>query len=108
MSGKSKGLILIQRVLVWTLYFFAGFILYSNQGILPSMIITFSRIIYPLSIFWLQIRIKKRSNFLPIDSKMTTSQLWFNLLPVIASLLTVIFSIINTFLYIFGRIINLS
>jgi len=52
------------------------------------MIITFSRIIYPLSIFWLQIRIKKRTNFLPIDSKMTTSQLWFYLLPVIASLLT--------------------
>ena len=106
MSGKSKRLILIQRVLVWTLYFFSGFILYSNQGILPSIIITFSRIIYPLSIFWLQIRIKKRTNFLPIDSKMTTSQLWFNLLPVIASLLTVIFSITNTFLYTFGKFIN--
>ena len=81
MSGKSKGLILIQRVLIWALYFFSGFILYSNQGILPALIITFSRIIYPLSIFWLQIRIKKRTSFLPIDSKMTTSQLWFNLLP---------------------------
>jgi len=70
------------------------------------MLITFSRIIYPLSIFWLQIRIKKRTNFLPIDSKMTTSQLWFNLLPVIASLITVILSITNTFLYILGKIIN--
>ena len=106
MPGKSKQLILIQRVLVWTLYFFSGFILYSNQGILPSMIITFSRIIYPLSIFWLQIRIKKRNKFLPIDSKMTTSQLWFNLLPVIASLLTVIFSLTNAFLYIFDKFIN--
>ena len=106
MSGKNKGLILIQRVLVWTLYFFSGFILYSNKGILPSMIITFSKIIYPLSIFWLQIRIKKRNNFLPIDSKMTTSQLWFNLLPVIASLLTVIFSLTNCFLYILGKLIN--
>ena len=106
MSGKSKGLILIQRILVWALYFFSGFILYSNQGILPSFIITFSRIIYPLSIFWLQIRIKKRANFLPIDSKMTTSQLWFNLLPVIASLLTVIFSLTNSFLYILGKLIN--
>ena len=106
MTNKRKALILIQRVLIWTLYFFSGFILYSNQGILPSMIITFSRIIYPLSIFWLQIRIKKRSNFLPIDSKMTTSQLWFNLLPVIASLLTVIFSLTNTFLYILGKSIN--
>jgi hypothetical protein len=106
MSSKRKGLILIQRVLVWTLYLFSGFILYSNKGILPSNIITFSRIIYPLSIFWLQIRIKKRTNFLPIDSKMTTSQLWFNILPVIASLLTVIFSLTNVFLYILGKLIN--
>ena len=106
MSGKSKRLILIQRVLVWALYFFSGFILYSKQGILPSIIISFSRIIYPLSIFWLQIRIKKRTNFLSIDSKMTTSQLWFNLLPVIASLLTVIFSLTNAFLYILGKLTN--
>ena len=106
MSGKSKGLILIQRVIVWALYFFSGFVLYSKQGNLPSTLITFSRIIYPLSIFWLQIRIKKRTNFLPIDSKMTTSQLWFNILPVIASLLTVIFSLTNSFLYILGKLIN--
>ena len=106
MSSKSKELILIQRVLIWTLYFFSGFILYSKKGILPSMLITFSRIIYPISVFWLQIRIKKRTNFLPIDSKMTTSQLWFNLLPVIASLLTVIFSLTNSFLYILEKLIN--
>ena len=106
MSNKSKVLILTQRTLVWTLYFFSGFILYSNKGVLPSIFITFSRIIYPLSIFWLQIRIKKRTNFLSIDSKMTTSQLWFNLLPVIASLFTVIFSLINAFFYILGKLIN--
>ena len=106
MSSKSKGLILIQRVLIWTLYFFSGFILYSKKGILPPIIITFSRIIYPISVFWLQIRIKKRTNFLPIDAKMTTSQLWFNLLPVIASLLTVIFSLTNGFLYILEKLIN--
>ena len=106
MSGKSKQLILIKRILIWTLFFFSGFILYTKKGILPNMFITFSRIIYPLSVFWLQIRIKKRTNFLPIDSKMTTSQLWFNLLPVIASLLTVIFSLTNVFLYILGKLIN--
>ena len=106
MPNKSKGLILIQRVLIWTLYFFSGFILYTKKGTLTSTLITFSRIIYPLSIFWLQVRIKKRTNFLPIDSKMTTSQLWFNLLPVIASLLTVIFSLTNAFLYILGKLIN--
>ena len=106
MSSKSKGLILIQRILIWALYFFSGFILYSKKGNLYPLLITFSRIVYPLSIFWLQIRIKKRTNFMPIDSKMTTSQLWFNLLPVLASLLTVIFSLTNAFLYIFGKLIN--
>ena len=106
MSSKSKRLILIKRVIVWTLYFYSGFLLYSNKGFLPYKLITFSRIIYPLSIFWLQIRIKKRTNFLPIDSKMTTSQLWFNLLPVIASLLTVILSLTNVFLYILEKLIN--
>ncbi len=106
MSSKSKRLILIQRVLIWTLYFFSGIILYSKKGILPYTFITFSRIIYPLSIFWLQIRLKKRTKFLHIDSKMTTSQLWFNLLPVIASLLTVIFSLTNAFLYVLGTSIN--
>ncbi|MBO6975787.1 MAG: hypothetical protein JJ844_08860 [Prochlorococcus marinus CUG1435] len=106
MSRKSNDFILVQRVLIWALYFFSGFILYSEEGILPSTLIIFSRIIYPLSIFWLQIRIKKRTNFLPIDSKMTTSQLWFNLLPVIASLITVIFSLTNAFLYILEKLIN--
>ena len=106
MSSKSKVLILIQRILVWTLYFFSGFILYSKKGILPSMLITFSKIVYPLSIFWVQIRIKKRTKLMPIDSKMTTSQLWFNLLPVFASFLTVIFSITNALFYIFEKLIN--
>jgi len=105
-SSKSKRFILIQRVLIWTLYFFSGYILYSKKGTLPYILITFSRIIYPISVFWLQIRIKKRTNFLPIDSKMTTSQLWFNLLPVIASLLTVIISLTNGILYILEKLIN--
>ena len=104
MKSKSKGVILIQRMLVWAIYFYSGFLLYSNKGFLPSTLITFSRIIYPLSIFWLQIRIKKRTNFLPIDSKMSTSQLWFNLLPVVASLLTIIFSLTNSFLYILEKL----
>ena len=107
MLSKSKELILFQRILIWALYFFSGFILYTNNATLPSYLITFSRIIYPLSVFWLQIRIKKSTNFLPIDSKMTTSQLWFNLLPFVASLLTVIFSLTNVFLYILGKLINL-
>ena len=107
MFNKSKRIIFIQRMLVWIIYFFSGFILYSDKGSLYPFLISFSRIVYPLSIFWLQIRIKKRTKFLPIDSKMTTAQLWFNLLPVIASLLTVIFSVTNASLYILEKIINL-
>ena len=106
MKKKGNTIILIRRLVIWALYFFAGIILYSNKGNLNSFLITFSRIVYPLSIFWLQIRIKKRTNFLPVDSNMTTSQLWFNLLPVFASLLTVIFSLINAFLYVLGALIN--
>ena len=106
MLKKSKGIILIKRMLIWIFYFFSGFILYSKKGSLYPSLITFARIVYPLSVFWLQIRIKKRTNFMPIDSKMTTSQLWFNLLPVFASLLTVIFSLTNVFLYIFEQLIN--
>ena len=106
MLRKSKVIIIIQRMLVWALYFFSGFILYSNKGSLYSFLITFSRIFYPLSIFWLQIRFKKITKFLPIDSKMTTSELWFNILPVVASLLTVIFSLINALLYILEKLIN--
>ena len=106
MFTKRTGVIIIQRILIWFLYFFSGIILYSKKGTLYPFLITFSRIIYPLSIFWLLIRIKKRSKFLTIDSKMTTSELWFNLLPVVASLCTVIFSLTNTFLYILEKIIN--
>ena len=101
---KSK---LIQRILIWLLYFYSGFVLYSNKGVLYSFFITFSRIVYPLSIFWLQIRIKRRNHFLNINSSMSTSQLWFNLLPIIASVSTVILSLTNAFFYILLKFINI-
>ena len=97
---------IIQRTIIWVLYFYSGFVLYSNNGVLYSFLITFSRIVYPLSIFWLQIRIKRKNHFLNIDSSMSTSQLWFNLLPSIASISTVILSLTNAFLYILGKFIN--
>ena len=100
MSKRSKKLLLFQRSLIWFLYLFSGYILYSKKGYLFSKFITFTKVIYPLSIFWLQIRIKKTGNLLPIDSSMKTSQLWFNLLPVLASFITVIFSTLNTLFYI--------
>ena len=106
MSSKNKEILLLQRLFIWILYLFAGFILYSQKGYLFSSFITFAKVIYPLSIFWLQIRIKRKDNLLPIDSTMTTSQLWFNLLPVLASFITVLFCILNVFLYITEKIIQ--
>ena len=105
MSNRSKKLLLLKRSLIWFLYLFSGYILYSKKGYLFSVLITYSRVIYPLSIFWLQIRIKKLGKFIPIDSSMKTSQLWYNILPVIASLITVILSLLNSIFYITDKFI---
>ena len=106
MVRKSKKKILLKSLSIWILYLLSGFILYTKESNLYSFLINFTRILYPLSIFWLQIRIKRKSNFLPIDSSMSTSQLWFNILPVLASLLAVIFSITNLFLYLLEILIS--
>ena len=105
MRSKNKKILFFKRLLIWVLYLFSGFILYTKNGYLFSFLITFTRVIYPLSIFWLQIRIKGKSNFLPIDSSMTTSQLWFNILPVLASVVTLILSILNLLLFITEKLI---
>tara|TARA_Y200000002_G_C22497283_1_gene585583 strand:- start:24 stop:341 length:318 start_codon:yes stop_codon:yes gene_type:complete len=105
MISKNKEILIIQRSLIWILYLFSGYLLYSKEGYLFSIFITFAKVIYPLSIFWLQIRLKKSSNFLPIDASMKTSELWFNLLPVIASFITVILSLLNTIIYIMDKFI---
>ena len=105
MSSKYKEILLFQRLFIWILYLFSGYILYSRKGYLFSSFINFARVVFPLSIFWLQIRIKRKSNFLPIDSSMTTAQLWFNLLPVFASFITVILSLLNALLYLKDKLI---
>ena len=95
MVSKNKQIIIFQRLFIWILYLFSGYLLYSKEGYLFSELITFAKVIYPLSIFWLQIRIKKSGNFLPINTDMKTSELWFVLLPVLASFITVILSLLN-------------
>ena len=105
MSSKNKQTVLFQRLIIWVLYLFSGYILYFKKGYLFSFLITFAKVMYPLSIFWLQIRIKRKSKFLPIDSSMTTSQLWFNLLPVLASFITVFLSLINLLFFITYKLI---
>ena len=105
MFSKNKEILLFQRLFIWLFYLFSGYVLYSKKGYLFSSFITFAKVIYPLSVFWLQIRIKRKANFLPIDSAMTTSQLWFNLLPVLASCITIILSTLNAILYIIDKVI---
>ena len=104
MSRNKKEILLFQRLFIWVLYLLSGYILYTKKGYLSSFFIYFARTIYPLTIFWLQIRIKRKSNFLPIDSSMATSQLWFNLLPVLASIITVILSLLNALLYLIDQV----
>ena len=105
MSSRNKQILVLKRLFIWVLYLFSGYILYSKKGYLFSKFITFAKVIYPLSIFWLQIRIKRSEKFLPIDSAMKTSQLWFNLLPVLASFITVVLSILNTIFYLIDKVI---
>ena len=105
MIYKKKEFLFLKRLFFWLLYLFSGYILYSKQGYLFSFLIIFTKVIYPLSIFWIQIRINRKSNLLPIDSSMATSQLWFNILPVLSSFITVILSLLNLLLYIFDKFI---
>ena len=105
MINKNKKNVIFQRLFIWIIYLFSGFILYTKKGYLFSFLITFAKVIYPLSIFWLQIRIKRREDLLPIDSSMSTSQLWFNILPVLSSFLTVILTLLNSILFIMQKLI---
>ena len=100
MRSKSKKVLLFQRLLIWVIYLFSGYILYSQKAHLFSFLIIFAKVIYPLSIFWLQIRLKKQGNLLQIDTSMTTSQLWFSILPVLASFITLISSLSNLIFFI--------
>ena len=99
MSRRNKEILVLKRLFIWTLYLFSGYLLYSNKTYLYSFLVTFAKVIYPLSIFWLQIRLKTKGRILPIDSSMKTSQLWFSILPVLASFITVLLSLLNTLLY---------
>ena len=105
MVSKNKDILIFKRLLLWAIYLFSGYLLYSRKGYIFPYCITFAKIIYPLSIFWLQIKFKTKEKLLPIDSSMTTSQLWFNILPVLASFITVILSVLNTLLYIKDKLI---
>ena len=94
MTIKKRNLKIFIRILIWLTYLLSGILLYSENIILPLSLETFAKLFYPLSIFWLQIRIKNKEPWLPFTDSMSTSQLWFRLIPILASLLT--FFIVTT------------
>ena len=94
MPIKKGSLKILTRISIWLFYLLSGYFLYSENLILPIFLGTFTKLVYPLSIFWLQIRIKNKEPWLPFTDSMSTSQLWFRLIPILASLLT--FFIVTT------------
>ena len=92
---KKKNLKIFIRILIWLTYLLSGYFLYSETLISPQFLGTFAKLVYPLSIFWLQIRIKNKEPWLPLSDSMSTSQLWFRLLPILASLFTFIIVSLN-------------
>ena len=95
MTNKKRNLKIFFRIQIWLIYLISGYFLYAESFILPSVLETFSKLFYPISIFWLQIRIKNKEPWLPFSDSMSTSQLWFRLIPILASLLTIIIVSIN-------------
>tara|TARA_B100000212_G_scaffold218871_1_gene165793 strand:+ start:576 stop:890 length:315 start_codon:yes stop_codon:yes gene_type:complete len=101
MTLKKRNIKIISRLAIWLFYLSAGYFLYSESLIWPSFLGIFSKVVYPLSIFWLQIRIKNIEPWLPFSDSMSTSQLWFKLIPILASLLTLLLVSINLIFKIF-------
>ena len=101
MFVKKRNFKIIMRIAIWIFYLLSGYFLYSESFILPKFLGEFSKLVYPLSIFWLQIRIKNKEPWLPFTESMSTSQLWFRLIPILASLLTFLFVSINLIIKLF-------
>ena len=95
MPRKKSNFKIFMRIVIWLFYLLSGYFLYLENLVLPIFLGTFSKFFYPLSIFWLQIRIKNKEPWLPFTESMSTSQLWFRIIPIVASLLTLIIVSIN-------------
>ena len=95
MTFRKRNLKIFIRILIWITYLLSGYFLYSGSFIFPIFLETFAKLVYPLSIFWLQIRIKNKEPWLPFTDWMSTSQLWFRLIPIMASMFTFIIVSIN-------------
>ena len=95
MTIKKRNLKIFIRIMIWIAYLLSGYLLFSGNFIFPIFLGTFAKLVYPLSIFWLQIRIRNKEPWLPLTDSMSTSQLWFRLIPIMVSLLTFIIVLLN-------------
>ena len=95
MNVKKRNVRIFIRILIWITYLLSGFLLYSGSFIFPIFIGTFAKLVYPISIFWLQIRIRNKEPWLPLTDSMSTSQLWFRLIPIMISLFTFVLVSLN-------------
>ena len=95
MTIRKRNLKIFIRILIWITYLLAGYFLYSGSFIFPIFLGIFAKLVYPLSIFWLQIRIRNKEPWLPLTDSMSTSQLWFRLIPIMVSLFTFILVLLN-------------
>ena len=95
MTIRKRNLKIFIRTLIWLTYLLSGYFLYTGSVIFPIFLETFAKLVYPLSIFWLQIRIRNKEPWLPITDSMSTSQLWFRLIPIMTSLFTIIIVLLN-------------
>ena len=98
MTIGKRNLKIFIRILIWITYLLSGYFLYSGSFIFPIFLGTFAKLVYPLTIFWLQIRIRNTEPWLPLTDSMSTSQLWFRLIPILASLFTSIIVLVNLLL----------
>ena len=95
MAIRKRNLKIYIRILIWITYLLSGYFLYAGSFIFPKLVETFAKLVYPLSIFWLQIRIRNKEPWLPLTDSMSTSQLWFRLIPITVSLFTFILVLLN-------------
>ena len=98
---KKRNLKIFIRILIWLMYLLSGYFLYAEKFILPTFLGTYSKLVYPLSIFWLQIRIKQKEPWFPLTDSMSTSQLWFTIIPILSCLFTFVIVSINLLFKVF-------
>ena len=101
MTIRKRKLRIFIRTMIWLIYLLSGYFLYIESLIFPNILVIFAKLVYPLSIFWLQIRIKNKEPWLPFTEAMSTSQLWFRLIPILASIFTIIIVSINVLIKVF-------